>query len=133
MIIRPRRVTFRPKLAHPSALHVATRLRHAAPAQVPAPLRSDRAEHVNFVRIDFAGVTLSPLIMKTSKVSFLIKIAFCSGFVGAVLAACEGSYGPACPHDSHAMVPSHCTGKHPWSILHCNGERFGLACGALKP
>src|SRR5262249_52564228 len=39
----------------------------------------------------------------------------------------------ACRHSPHAMVPFHCTVKHPWSILHCNGEGFGLIYGTLKP
>ncbi len=32
-----------------------------------------------------------------------------------------------------ATVVSYCTGKHPWSILYCNGERFGCTYGALRP
>ena len=100
----------RPKLAHPSALHAAIRLRHAA----PAPLRSDRPRYVNLGPIDVMGTKeifplfsdLTGLILRQHRPLF--RVCW-SGFVPLLrfLLSSSALHGP------HAMVPLRCTAHLP--------------------
>jgi len=72
---------------------------------------------------------LTPLVIRSR---FEQEAAFVQGLLKrfwplvTVLIVLDFSHGP------HPILPLHCTVKHYWSILHFDGESFGLTYGALK-